>query len=244
MWQWEHQQCAIARTHRVITPDMPGSGLSGQRGRHDSPATLLKTILAFMDTLQLERATLIGHSMGAGLAIGMSLTYPERINALVLISGLPANVLANMRPSVPKRIVKHWPLWLAELVIRCAGRQAARRILQESIHDHTLLTPIVVDRSHRHRLQLGALHAFYAQTKHIPEWERDFASRLADIAHPTLILWGTHDKVFPLPVGQAMQRTIPRSEFLAVPDTGHIPQWEHPDFVNHAILKFLARHTR
>jgi len=242
MWQWEHQQCALSGLHRVITPDMPGSGLSDRQGHCDPPATLLKTILAFMDTLQLQRATLIGHSMGAGLAIGMSLTYPERVSALVLVSGLPANVLASMTPSMPKRIIKYWPLWLAELVVRCTGRQAARRILAESIHDHTLLTPIVVNRSHRHRLQLAALRAFYAQTKHIPEWEREFASRLADIGHPTLVLWGTHDKVFPLSVGQAMQRTIPNSEFVVVPNAGHMPQWERPDVVNPAVLKFLACH--
>ena len=119
-------------------------------------------------------------------------------------------------------------------------RQAARRILAESIHDHTLLTLMVVNRSHRHRLQRAALRAFYAQTKHLPEWEREFTSRLADIGHPTLVLWETHDKVFPLSVGQAMQRTIPNSEFVVVPNAGHMPQWERPDVVNPAVLKFLA----
>ncbi|MDD9859190.1 MAG: alpha/beta fold hydrolase [Nitrospira sp.] len=83
---------------------------------------------------------------------------------------------------------------------------------------------MVVNCSHRHRPQRAALRAFYARTKHIPQWERECASRLADIGHPTLVLWGTHDKVFPLSVRQAMQRTIPNSEFVVVPNAGHVPQ--------------------
>ncbi len=88
------------------------------------------------------------------------------------------------------------------------GRQAARRILAESIHDHMLLTLMVVNRSHRHRLQLGSVTRLLRPDETYPGMGTGVRiPSAADIGHPMFVLQGTHDKVFPLSVGQAMHHS-------------------------------------
>ena len=241
MWHWEHQQDALTRSCRLITPDLLGSGLSEKPERTYSPAFLLDTFRTFMDTLHVQKATLIGSSMGAGLAIGMSLEHPNRVAGLVLIGGFPANILDNVQSSKIRQFIKHRPpLWLSKLGSRITGRWSIKRILKEIIHDQTLISPMVVERVHRLRFQPGFFHAMYSQLDQIPEWETTFAPRFKNISHPTLIIWGAYDKLFPPSVGQTLQTTIPGSSFLIAPDSGHLTQWENPGFVNAAILQFLT----
>ncbi len=241
MWHWEHQQVALARSCRIITPDLLGSGLSEKPERMYSPAFLLDTFRRFMDNLHIQKATLIGCSMGAGLAIGMSLEHPDRVAKLVLIGGFPSNILDNLQSPRTSRFIKHRPaLWLSKLGSWVTGRWSIKLILKEIIHDHALISPIVVERAHQLRAQPGFFYAMYSQLDQIPEWETTFAPRLTDISHSTLILWGADDKIFPPSVGQTLQTTIPGSSFLIAPNSGHLPQWENPDFVNPALVQFLA----
>jgi len=241
MWHWEHQQFALAQSYRIITPDLLGSGLSEKPELMYSPAFLLDIFLLFMDQLHIQEAVLIGSSMGAGLAIGMSLKHPDRVTKLVLIAGFPANILDNIRSPRTKRLIEHRPpLWMSKLGSWITGRWSTKLMLEEIIHDHALISSMVVERANRLRSQPGFFSALYSQLDHLPEWETAFAPRLTEISRPPFIVWGEHDKIFHPSVGQTLQTTIPNSSFLAVPNSGHIPQWENPDFVNPALLRFLA----
>ncbi len=206
-----------------------------------SPAFLLDTFLTFMDNLHIQKATLIGSSMGAGLAIGMSLKHPNRVAKLALIGGFPAGILDNLQSPRTKHFIEHRPaLWLSKLGSWVTGRWSIKLILKEIIHDHVLISPMVVERGHQLRAQPGFFQAMYSQLDQIPEWETTFAPRLTDISHSTLILWGAYDKIFPSSVGQTLQTTIPGSSFLVAPNSGHLPQWENPGFINPALVQFLA----
>lgn len=240
MWHWEHQQVALARSCRTITPDLLGSGLSEKPERPYTPTFLLDTLRTFMDNLDIQKASLIGSSLGAGIAMGMSLKYPARVTKLVLIGGLPSGILDSLQSSRTKQFITHRPaLWLSQLGSWITGRWSIRLILQEIIHDHSLISPMVVERAQHLREQRGFFHAIYSQLDQIPEWETTFALRLTEIFHSTLILWGAYDKIFSPSIGQALQATIPGSSFLLAPNSGHLPQWETPGFVNPAILQFL-----
>lgn len=240
MWHWEHQQAALARSYRTITPDLLGSGLSEKPERPYTPTFLLDTLRTFMDNLNIQKASLIGSSMGAGIAMGMSLKFPARVTKLVLIGGFPSGILDNLQSSRTGRFITHRPaLWLSKLGSRITGRWSIKLILQEIIHDHARLSPMVVERAQHLLSQRGFFHAIYSQLDQIPEWETTFAPRLTEISHSTLILWGAHDKIFSPSIGQNLQTTIPNSSFLLAPNSGHLPQWEDPGFVNPAILQFL-----
>ena len=240
MWHWEHQLGPLAQTHRLLTLDLLGSGLSDKPEIMYSPARLLDTLIQFMDRVGIQQATFVGNSLGAGISIGMALTHPERVHKLVLISGLPAQLVHNIASPSYRRFVEHPPpLWLAKFGTWLAGRLATEKILKEIIFDHRLLTPLVIERSYQNRMSRGFLPPLYSILAHIPQWEESFATRLPNITHPTLVLWGTQDRIFPPAVGRQMANTIPKSTFQEVPNTGHMPQWEKPDIVNQALLHFI-----
>ena len=242
MWQWEHQQGPLSDRFRLLTPDLIGSGLSAKPDIEYRPDQTLDYFLGFMDALQIRQAALVGNSMGAGLAIGMALTHPERVSRLVLIDGLPANVRERLTsPSIQRALDTPAPTWLASLGNWLFGGLMIESILKEIVHDSALLTPAVIERSNRNRQRPGVIPPLMTVRETLPLWEAGFAQRIEEIHHPTLIMWGEEDRVFPLSVGEELQRTIKGSVLVRIPNAGHIPQWERPDLANRAMIEFLLR---
>jgi pimeloyl-ACP methyl ester carboxylesterase len=240
LWQWEYQQDWLARTHRVITLDLLGSGFSDKPDLDYTPAVLLDFFRGFMDALGIQRASLIGNSMGGGIVIGMALTYPERVDRLVLIDGLPDRVRdRTTSPLIRRAIDSPIPVWLIKLGNFLTGRGTTQSILQEIVYDRSLLTPAVIDRSTRNRARGDIIGPVMSLTRNLPLWEESFAQRLGEIVQPTLILWGPEERIFPPQTGREVHARIRGSSFVIIPDAGHIPQWEQPQQVNQLIQEFL-----
>lgn len=241
MWQWEYQQRCLAHRHRVITLDMLGAGLSDKPDVSYTPDRLIRFFTGFMDALKIPQAMLIGNSMGAGVAIGMALTRPDRVNRLVLIDGLPAGIAESVGGVQFKRIVgTPVPVWVVQLGNFLVGRKVARRVLKDVIHNDELLTPLVLERSFQNRQRPRFIPPLMSLIKNIPLWEAGLARRLHEIPQSTLIIWGAEDRFFPLPVAEQLHRTIPDSVLEVIPEAGHLPQWEQPAHVNRILLDFLA----
>lgn len=242
MWQFEYQQAPLTAALRVITPDLLGSGLSDKPELAYTPTQQVELFRGFMDALGIQRASLVGHSMGAGVAIGMALTYPERVDRLVLIDGFPDHVHDRLAsPTIKRMIDTQVPVWMVELGNWLFGGSTTIAMLEEAIYDHRLLTPVVLERSRLNRKRPGLIPPLLTLPKNLPLWEDGFAKRFAEIRHPTLILWGAEDRLFPPAVGQALHAAIPGSTFSLIPEAGHIPQWERPDIATPILLKFLQR---
>lgn len=240
MWNWEHQVYALSTRHRVIIMDLLGSGLSDKPALAYTPARMSQFFSAFMNALGVERATLIGNSMGAGLAMAMALDHPDRVARLILIAGFPPDPYQSIASPRYRRFLDHRPpLWLGVIGNRLAGRGVTRAMLEEIIHDHSLITPLVIERSFRNRQISGFLPPLYSLLDHIQDWTTTYGRRLHEITVPTLVLWGTHDRVLPYHVGEELHRLIPQSHLHAIPETGHMPHWEKPARVNRLILEFL-----
>lgn len=240
LWQWEYQQVLSHHGYRVITVDLLGSGFSDKPALEYRPEEVLRFFLGFMDQLNIPQATLIGNSMGAGVALAVALTAPERVERLVLIGGLPADIKGQLAsPLVRKGLDSSVPTWFAELGAKLFGSSVGERVLREIIYDQSMITPAVLDRSGRNRRQPGLIGPILAIGKTLPEWESQYAPRLNEIRQPTLIIWGYEDRIFPPAVGRTLSETITGSRLVLVPRAGHIPQWEQPETVNHAIRAFL-----
>ncbi len=240
MWQWEHQQQTLSQHFRTLTLDLLGSGLSDKPDIDYLPDQMLDFCLGFMDALQIPTATFVGNSMGAGLAIGMALTHPTRVDKLVLIDGLPSHVLAKLT-SRPFRqaLESRAPSWLISFGNWLFGGLVTESVLKEIVYDHALLTPAVIERSNHNRRRPGIIKPTMAVRHALPVWETDFAPRLSTITHPTMIIWGEHDRLFPVAVGEELHQRIRGSAFVRVPDAGHMPQWERPDLVNRSLIAYI-----
>ncbi|GJL65008.1 MAG: alpha/beta hydrolase [Nitrospirales bacterium] len=242
MWNWEHQQFALAAHYRVITVDLLGSGLSAKPDIPYTPSMLTTFFLKFMNALEIEEATLLGNSMGAGLAMATALTEPHRVKSLILISGFPPTFTGKIHSPLYQRFLEHRPpLWLAKMGNWMSGRWATRQVLEEILYDVTLLTPAVIERSYQNRRHMDVLTPLYSIVEHMDEWEHQYGARLQEIHQPTLILWGEEDQVFRPAVGQHLQELIPQTTWHLIPNAGHLLQWEKPESVNAYIQEFLAK---
>ena len=240
MWQWEHQQRALSQHFRVLTLDLPGSGFSDKPEIEYRPDQMLDFCVGFMDAVKIPQATLVGNSMGAGLTIGMALEHPARVAKLVLIGGLPQHIMKKLTsPSVRRAMETSAPAWLVSLGNWLFGGLMTEPVLKEIVHDPALLTPAVIERSNRNRQRPGIIKPIMAARENLPLWESRFATRLGTITHPTLVIWGEEDRVFPIAVGEELHQAIKRSQFARIPNAGHIPQWEQPDLVNQSLIEYI-----
>ncbi len=240
MWQWEYQQAALAAHYRIITLDLPGSGLSDKPDIAYTPDEIVAFIRGFMDALGIQKASFVGNSMGSGAVIGMALTHPDRMDRVVLISGLPKGVREKLTGPLIKRAVEtSVPVWLVRFGNWLAGRWVTEDVLKEIVHDHSRLTPAVIERSYQNRKRPGLIQAAMATSRSLPLWEQGFALRIGEISRPTLVIWGEQDKVFLPEVGRELQTAIKGASFALVPKAGHIPQWEQPEVVNALLITFL-----
>ncbi len=243
MWQWENQYSPLSRQFRVIIPDLIGSGISDKPDTVYSPEQLLHFFLEFMDILEIPQATLIGNSMGAGLAMAIALDHPHRVTNLILISGFPAQVADSVASPEFRRLLAHRPpLWLATIGNQIAGRGTTERFLKEMVYKPSLISAPVIERSFRNRQRGDLLRPLYSLLDHLDNWEAQYGKRLNHISQPTLLLWGGHDRVFPIDVGKALKSLIPQAEWHIIPEAGHLPQWEQPQIVNPLISQFLDKH--
>jgi pimeloyl-ACP methyl ester carboxylesterase len=241
IWVWENQISALSRHHRLYIPDLLGYGYSDRPKVDYTPALFIDSIRQLMDRLGLQRASLIGNSMGGGIAWAFALAHPERIDKLVLIDSVPPDVVPAVRnPSFRWFLaIRNLPV-LPYLAVRLTTRGMLRATLKEMVYDDYLITDAVVERQYQIGRIAGTPRVMVSTARHV-EGVKHFAGALATLDKPTLIIWGDRDEVFPLTVGEELRAAIRGSELLVIKDSGHMPMWEHPDETNRAILDFLAR---
>jgi len=239
MWVWEKQIEALSQSYQVYALDLIGHGYSDRPKIPYSPETYIHFLRDFMERVGIEKATLIGNSMGGGIAWAMAILFPERVDRLILINGVPPDVLNSVKNDSFRTLVaiKDIPL-LPYLVMAGRNRNSIKWILLECVSDIKLITPEILNRQYQLSKIKGTTWVLYSTFKHAEEafMLRD---KLLLIRHPTLLIWGERDIILPLHVGEALQLAIAGSTLKRIEKSGHIPMWETPDEVNPAILEFL-----
>jgi pimeloyl-ACP methyl ester carboxylesterase len=231
---------ALAPDHRVIAVDLLGFGDSDKpiAAAYDA-RFFARSVEALLDALELERAHLVGNSMGGRVALETGLRTPERTGRLVLL----APSLAWLRR----------PPWAA--LVRLARPelgllQPAPRRIVEGVVDRLLpdgaegWTAAGVDEFLRSYLTRRGRAAFYAAARNIPleapHGPHGFWTRLATLEPPALFVWGRADRLVPVGFAAHVRRVLPRAEHLELA-CGHVPQLERPRATHDAMRAFLRR---
>ncbi len=239
IWIWEKQIDVLSQRYRVYALDLIGHGFSDRPKIPYTPGTYIDCLKDFMDGVGIEKATLIGNSMGGGVAWAMAILFPERVNRLILIDCVPPDVLDQVKNESFRMLaaIKNIP-FLPYLVMAARDKNSIRQILLECVSDTRLITPEVVNRQYQLSRIKGTTWALYSTFKHAGE-----ALKLKDsfflIRKPTLFIWGERDLIFPVQLGEKLHWAIAGSRLLEIERSGHIPMWETPDEVNQAVLEFL-----
>jgi pimeloyl-ACP methyl ester carboxylesterase len=241
IWMWERQVAALSKRYRLYIPDLLGYGYSDRPKIDYTPSFFIEMIKQFMDQLGVTSASLIGNSMGAGIAWAFALTHPERVDKLVLIDGIPPQVVPAVRNRLLRGFLamRHIPL-LTYLVVALRTRRMVRVALTQAVYHDRLITDAVVERQYRIGHIAGTARVIASTVRYADEVAR-YAGALATLRKPTLIIWGEQDELFPVAVGEQLHASIRDSELVVIKGSGHMPMWEKPDETNQAILEFLGR---
>jgi pimeloyl-ACP methyl ester carboxylesterase len=239
IWVWEKQIDFLSEFYRVYALDLIGHGFSDRPKIPYTPETYIYFFKDFIDGVGIEKATLIGNSMGGGVAWAMAISFPERVSRLILINCVPPDVLDQVRNDSFRTLVaiKDIPL-LPYLVIAGRSKDSIKWILHECVSDIKLITHEVLNRQHQLSKIKGTTWVLYSTFKNAEDALK-LRGQLSHINHPTLFLWGERDLIFPPSVGESLHRMISGSKFHLIEKSGHIPMWETPEEVNQAILSFL-----
>jgi pimeloyl-ACP methyl ester carboxylesterase len=230
---------ALAPRFRVIAIDLPGFGDSDKPVGAPYDARYFATaVVQLLDALELDRAHVIGNSLGGRAALEVGLRAPERVGRLALLA--PSMAWRRKRPWAPAlRLVR------PELgVLPHAPRAVVERVLDRFMPEaRTSWAAAGVDEFLRSFLTPRGRAAFYAAARQIyleePEGEDGFWPRLRSLSVPALFVWGRRDGLVPLAFARHVSEAVPAAEHLEL-DCGHVPQMERPRETHAAIERFFA----
>jgi pimeloyl-ACP methyl ester carboxylesterase len=233
---------SLATNCRVYAPDLPGFGDSDpmpDRWGFSKCSAFLSPLLAALD---LERASLVGLSMGGGIALGFALMAPERVDRLVLIDSA---CLSDAIPGGRRTwFAVHMPGWSTlQWRVLAASRHLTRWLLRRATrHNPEEVTSERLDRVMRHLRRPGAAAAFRKWERREVGWRglrTSYVDRLPALSVATLILHGANDPLLPVAVAERAHRLIPFSRLEVIPDCGHLAPLDQPEAVSRALRAFL-----
>jgi pimeloyl-ACP methyl ester carboxylesterase len=235
---------ALSRRYRVHAMDLPGFGGSSKPSLAPYDAAYFsRTIVAAMDTLGIERAHVVGNSMGGRVALEMGLVHPERVAGLALLCPAVAFVRREWHPVV--RVLRPE----LGLLPHSLGRSRIEAQFWSMFADRDLVDPsvadIAVDEFERIYRSAGARLAFLTSARNVylerPFGRGGFYPRLAGLKAPAMFVWGRHDKLIPAGFQPHVERWLPSAEHICFEDCGHVPQVERPERTNGLLERFFAR---
>jgi pimeloyl-ACP methyl ester carboxylesterase len=232
----------LARHHTVIAPDLPGHGLSAGGSGDYSLGNLAAGLRDLLLVLGHERATLVGHSLGGGIAMQFSYQFPEMVERLVLVSsgGLGLEVSSVLRAAA----LPGADLFIAATAAtgQKIGGAIGRGLSKVGMKPAADVAEVA--RGYGSLAEPDRRKAFLATLRSVvgTEGQRVSAADRFYLAEevPVLIVWGARDPIIPVGHGEEAHRALPGSKLEIFDGVGHLPQVEQPVRFISVLEDFLA----
>jgi pimeloyl-ACP methyl ester carboxylesterase len=230
---------ALADRFRIIAVDLPGFGDSDKPiGAAYDPRFFAEAMIDLLDALELDRADLIGNSLGGRVALELALRDPERVGRLALLA--PSLAWRRPRRWAPALRLVRPELGLVQLAPRAIVQTIVRRIIPGADEGWTAAG---VDEFLRAYHAPAGRAAFYAAARHIyleaPHGKAGFWPRLRELQPDVLFVWGRRDRLVPIAFARHVAEALPQARHVEL-DCGHVPQMERPKQTHEAVASFLT----
>jgi pimeloyl-ACP methyl ester carboxylesterase len=231
---WIHQMLRLPQ-FRWIVPNIRGHGDSSPSGEHPTIEQAALDMLAVLDAEGVERAVVIGNSLGGTVALALALLRPERVLAMLLAE-----------PSIPQLLFEDGSERLTE------GAVEIRQLLGQG-HDgleqalDMMLTPRL-GPDWRKKLGRRRLAEWSKNILAVPDWYEAVAEfhpglgSLAALEVPLLLAYGAQTQPFYRELTEAVADAVPAAQLVEIPDAGHGAPVDNPEAFNALLLDFLAQH--
>ena len=232
-------------------PDLPGHGRSAPPADGRYPLDMhVATMAAYVRSLGRGPVHLLGNSMGGAVSVRLAAEHPELVRTLTLIS--PALPQYRLRRTNDPRLALLLVPGMSALVDRQRSRTGAARVAHDVLtlctYDVSVIHPDrmaeVVDEVRRRRALPWATKSLTGSLRglvraYFDPGPRNLWRQVAQVAVPTLVVWGDHDRVVPHVLGPVAVRRMRNARLLTLPDAGHIAQVERPEIVADAVRRLL-----
>jgi len=244
---WNGWVDELADDFHLVRLDLPGFGLTGPRQSGEITFEyMIDTVGAFADALGLTDVTLVGNSLGGGIAWRVSLDRPDLVSRLVLLDAGGASLLARLAGNFSALGNDFLPRYVTP-------RVAVRLIIRDAYADKSKVTPELVRRYHDLLLRPGNRRSVveiarnYAADHPMDEAEEIYDPRapglpssydpspeildgydIGEVSVPTLFQWGEEDGWLPVHFGRSLASSVPGHQFLLYEGVGHVPMEEAP----------------
>jgi 2-hydroxy-6-oxonona-2,4-dienedioate hydrolase len=220
-----------AKGYRTIAFDLPGHGFASKEA--DSPCTVPEMsshLLALMDTLGIQRALLVGTSLGAHIVAHAATRAPDRIPGLALIGALG---IAPIEREIAETIHRN---------VQIRDRELFSNKLRYVIHDPAMVTNQLVEEEWRMNTAPGTIEAFARIGNYLVDGiAADYVAEKIRRLYPPerlLLVWGAEDRAVPPNVGEACREAL-GAKLVLIKNANHVPYWEQPDAFDAAVIPFL-----
>jgi len=224
---WQFNIGPLAEKYHVVVPDQIGFGKSDKPLVNYRIRTYVDFLDQFCKQLKIERATLVGNSMGGWIAAMFTASFPDRVDKLVLEDA------AGYAP--PKDFDTRGFFGLNPTT-----REGMKVLVSKVFYNKAFQTDAFIDQSIAARLAAGDGYTINSITESIIRGEDFLDDIVKTIKRPTLIIWGRQDGLVPLAEGERFNKDIAGSKMIVIDQCGHVPNVEKPGEFNAALLKFLA----
>jgi pimeloyl-ACP methyl ester carboxylesterase len=219
---------------RVVALDLKGFGYSERPAAGDYSLTAQARLVGeLMDRLGIARAAVLGHSMGAAIALRLAATCPEKVDRLILVGSAPPNgMVPRFAASLPLR-----PLLRLGAALVLHQPRVRERVLRQGFYDPAFLSPEMLEEFRRSARIRGSTNAIASL---LSDAARDEPLDLSRVSQPVLLLWGEGDRWADLRLARWLADELPDARLQVIDRARHMVLEERAEEANEAILAFLS----
>ena len=227
---WAPTIPALATKYHVYVPDQIGFGQSDKPIMNYRVATLVEFLNQFYKKLGIEKASVVGNSLGGWTAASFAISYPEKVDKLVLVSAAGYTSKRWGGPELTKELYS---------LLNPATTADLKRTMGAVFYNKAMVNDQAVEMFFTNKLKKGDGYTINAFIDSVLRGEDFIDDKVKTIKAPTLVIWGREDGLTPVGIAEAYAQDIPGAQKVIIEKCGHVAQLEKPAEFNAALLKFL-----